>query len=284
MLKKGLVTLLLALAFGLGALDLDLGNSRFSLGNHELRGWKLVESVSKACAFPISTGGFPCPSGPTGPPQVQAVVAATRCASAATCSLSVTVGAGSNRALVVLASATNTVGVGAPALSGSQTYGSAVLVKQDEVLGAASSGPCATDPRIDTFTLTAPTVGTANVTVNYASSAVSIFLGAIVLTGVNQVTPIRSFSGPTRNSGNISTAVASANNDLVIDLVTNGTSISSPGAGQTQAWNNEVDASTCANNFASSYEASTGNSVTMSWTANAGDGSFQRGFSVEPSS
>lgn len=82
-------------------------------------------------------------------------------------------------------------------------------------------------------------------------------------TDVDQTTPMDGFTGSgTSNGANPSRSVTSRNGDVVIDALRTQTTSPTVGAGQTQ----QMNVSLTSGFGSSSSEASTGASVTMSWT------------------
>ncbi len=117
--------------------------------------------------------------------------------------------------------------------------------------------------RVEIWSLVAPDTGTHDVVVNFTDLGhKGASVGVMTFTGVNQTTPTQAFSGDSGLSTSASTTVASATDDLVFGVVAveKGTAVT-PGAGQTEYWDIDVNAT----NGAGTTEAGAA-SVTTSWT------------------
>jgi hypothetical protein len=114
------------------------------------------------------------------------------------------------------------------------------------------------------YYLTAPTVGTATITILFNGSGVYGFGGSVAYWGVDQVTP---FDAPSVNFGTGTSATLTRNGaapDVVVDVVAvDQAPTLTVGANQTQLWN--VKSSTQMTG-ASSREASGGPIMTMTWS------------------
>ena len=117
--------------------------------------------------------------------------------------------------------------------------------------------------RVEIWSLVAPDTGTHDVVVNFTDLGhKGASVGVMTFTGVDQTTALGAFSGNSGLSASASTTVASATDDLVFGVVAveKGTAVT-PGAGQTEYWDIDVNA----NNGAGTIEAGAA-SVTTSWT------------------
>lgn len=142
---------------------------------------------------------------------------------------SVVVAAGSNLCLAVCVQMEAT----ASAVSGI-TFNSVALTKLDSQVGASFS-------RSEIWYLINPTVTTANVVVTHTSSDHSV-VGALVASGVDQVTGLRTAAKSTGSSTSVTNTVVGVGvDDLVFDsLCIDGTGhLTAPGAGQTEQWDLE---------------------------------------------
>lgn len=152
--------------------------------------------------------------------------------SGASVSFSHTVGAGSNRILIVGMSIDQNTTVNA--ISG-VSYGGTALTRIGDTAGTTNT------VRISLWRLINPASGSANVVVSSNVTNKDIVVGAISYFGVNQTTPLGSFASAIAGSGSPTVNVSSATNDLVIDVVAVGGALLgnsiSVGAGQTQRYN-----------------------------------------------
>ncbi|WP_040549672.1 carboxypeptidase regulatory-like domain-containing protein [Pedosphaera parvula] len=161
-----------------------------------------------------------------------------------------TTGAGTNGLLLVGVSTDNSTTVS------SVTYGGINLTN---VGGATAPGN--PKPRAEIWSLPNPPVGSNNVVVTLSGSA-NIVAGAATFTGVSQTAPLGNFTGTSSSSGSPSVSVSSASGELVFDTVSAGASVT-PGAGQTQRWN-QTQAAISGGSSTQPGAAST----TMAWTVN----------------
>lgn len=113
-----------------------------------------------------------------------------------------TVAAGTNRALFVEI-AIDSLGANVTSV----TYGTQSLVQVGRSTG---------NHAVEIWTLVAPTVGTANITVSFAGSTAAA-AGATTYNGVNQTTSYSGYAGATGTGTTSSVTVTSATGDLVID-------------------------------------------------------------------
>lgn len=158
---------------------------------------------------------------------------------------------GNNRLLVV------EVGLGTLKTVTSITYGAQSLTK----LGSAQYPSGA---RAEIWYLVAPVVGTANVTVNLSGTE-AVEAAALNFINVNQLAPfgvMSSTSGLGAATGSVS--VASADGDMVIDVLAKEGGTLTPDASQTSAWAASADGNW---KGGGSYEAAgIGSATNMSWT------------------
>src|SRR3989454_4121481 len=125
-----------------------------------------------------------------------------------------TVGSGSNRVLLVDTSNRD----GNKTITG-VTYGGTALTRRGFQNGAGNGN------RVEIWSLTAPSPGTANVVVTL-SGAVDVVGGAISFTGVNQTTPFGTFVSAQGTSASPSVTASSAAGQVVLDtLATDGDAV-----------------------------------------------------------
>lgn len=119
------------------------------------------------------------------------------------------------------------------------------------------------------FGLVNPPTGASTVAVSVAGSGgleYSLVGGSTSLTGVDQTTPFGTAVTAFGSSGIPSVTVTSASGGMVVDVVGNGSAVSS--SGQTDRWLNNFDTGSAAGNAASSTAAGA-SSVTMSYTVSS---------------
>ncbi|MDQ2977360.1 MAG: right-handed parallel beta-helix repeat-containing protein, partial [Acidobacteriota bacterium] len=205
----------------------------FVSGAHEVRAQIAVDSVS----------------GVTGPSSNQT-----------TQTWSHTVGAGSNRILIVGVSFKN----GAANVN-SITYGGTALVS------IGSRTDAGTNTKIEIWKLVAPASGTANIVVTL-SAAKRIVAGSVSFTGVDQTTPNGAFASNVGSNNTPTVNVASAVGELVIDtLATQGdASPATVSVGQTQRWNRTTGANDGNEVLGGGSTKPGAATVTMSWTLGQG--------------
>jgi hypothetical protein len=118
----------------------------------------------------------------------------------------------------------------------------------------------------DLFYLVAPTAGTHTVQVSYSGCTSDVEAGSISLTGVNQSTPLAHVTTNFGAGTSAGVTVASAAGDMVVDVVGNGSAISS--SNQTLRWLKNQNGSTAHGNGAQSTAAGA-LSVAMGYSVNA---------------
>lgn len=171
-----------------------------------------------------------------------------------------TVGAGSNRALVVQ-------------ISFSHTLVSAVSVTWDQgganqacALIVTVNGADLLSGRVDLWGLIAPTSGNKILRVSWTTAS-DVVVDAVSWTGVDQTGGATSFpnsSSATGNLTNASLAIVNAAGNAAMDCVASAGAISAPGASQTQVF---LDNSPAVTGAAGSY--STSANPTFTWTIGA---------------
>jgi hypothetical protein len=164
------------------------------------------------------------------------------------------VGSGSNRVLVV-----GVVGACVPSV----TYGGVALTHAGQVYNNNHS-PDTTD----LFVLVAPATGTNTVQVSYSGCTSDVEAGSISFTGVNQSTPLAHVTTNFGSGTNPGVTVTSASGDMVVDVVGNGSAITS--SSQSLRWVKNQNGNTAHGNGAQSTAAgaasvSMGYSVTADW-------------------
>ena len=143
------------------------------------------------------------------------------------------------------------------------TYGAspAVALTRQGFLGNGNNN------RVEIWSLLAPASGTANVVVTLSGSTAAV-AGSISFNGVDQTTPLGAFASASGNSTIPSVFVSTPNAATVVDtLAANGDAVSAAAAaGQASQWNVTTGAATTNVIGAGSTKATTGASLTMSWT------------------
>jgi uncharacterized repeat protein (TIGR01451 family) len=236
----------LALAIFLSALA-----PRIAIGQEAApRGAALPNAARPRPVLPVSRlAPVPLPAITTDPTS-----SAFTSSAALSLSWSHTIGAGSNRLLLV------GVSINAGTTVSSVTWGAQALA-----LVGAQNGQ-ATQSRSEIWSLVAPASGTGTITVNMSAAAV-FGAGGASFSGVDQTTPLGTFVSAGNNSTTPTVTVTSAAGELVFDtLAARGDSLTATvGAGQTQLWNYTTGSSPNDVIGASSTEPGAA-SVTMSWT------------------
>lgn len=124
-----------------------------------------------------------------------------------------------------------------------------------------------TDGRAELWRLVAPATGANTVAISFTGGPLTstdvIVGGSVSLTGVDQTTPDSGFTSAAGSGTAPSVNVSSATGDRVIDVVCNGSAISS--SGQTNKWLDNVNLGSAGGNAAMSTAAG-GTTVTMSYT------------------
>ena len=146
-----------------------------------------------------------------------------------------------------------------------------------------------TNTEVEVWYLLMPDVGTYDVTVTWTGATPNEHAaGAFVYYGVHQTSPFGVLASTTGNSAAPSIAVASGENEVVIDAVSQqgsnaGAVALTVGANQTQLWQDAYVTTPKANSTtgASSYEAGAA-SVTMSWSSSASSNWAIGGVSLKP--
>ena len=230
---------------------------------------KLLFLVFFILCFPALLSATPAHVATTDP-----TACATCGASGNTYSRSVTVSSGTNLVLVAnirLGHHCSFSGVATPTIS-SVTYAGSALTPQNDVTNADAG--CDGYGRVAQYTLVNPPVGTANFVVTTSANAVSLHAFVSVYSGVNQSTPVRSVGSQFQRSTatTISASLSGAfTSDLLVDVVCDGTGITSVDGGQTQRGLRNIDANdTCNNSATSTQPAST--DPTLGWTVSRSGG------------
>ncbi len=166
-----------------------------------------------------------------------------------------------------------TQGNGAPLIS-SVTYNGVTLT-----LGTTSVKFF--DNRIDMWYMATSSVGTKNVVITAAAAEAMIMSVATAFSGVNASTPIRGFASNGSASGDIASVnIASATNDLVVDMVCDGSNVDS--SSQTTYAILLGNGGHGCYNIGASTQAGASN-VTMTWSVpGGGDTWAQVAASLEP--
>ena len=160
-----------------------------------------------------------------------------------------TVGSGANPVLVV-----GVVGGCTPSV----TYAGVSMTHAGQVFNDNQS-PGTTD----LFVLAAPATGTNMVRVSYTGCTSDVEAGSISFTGVNQSTPLAHVATNYGSGSNASVTVSSTSGDMVVDVVGNGSAITS--SSQTLLWRKNQNGNTANGNGAQSMAAGA-SSVTMGYS------------------
>ena len=140
------------------------------------------------------------------------------------------------------------------------------------------------DTRVGMWYMATSSVGTKNVVITAAGAEAMIMSVATAFSGVNASTPIRGFaSNDSPGSGTASVSISSATNDLVVDMVCDGTSVDS--SSQTAYAGMTGNSGHSCYNVGASTQAGAA-SVTMTWAVGSGSGDTwsQVAASLEPTS
>jgi hypothetical protein len=146
----------------------------------------------------------------------------------------------------------------------SVTYNSLPLT----LVGSAAE---ADDSRVEIWSMVAPPIGTYDVVITFSAQlSRHAIAGVMTFTGVNQSTPLGTFTSASGTSvGPATVDVSSATNELVFDTVACELCGSfTVGAGQTQQWNRVADVGGIEGAASTEPGAAT---VTMSWTLGGGN-------------
>ncbi len=192
-----------------------------------------------------------------------------------------TVPPGNNRFMIVSVVMSASLTTDTMPMVGSVTFGAAELT----FLGAQTGQN--EDPqasRSEQWTLVAPIVSTANVTVTLSSSAATIRASAVAFTGVNQSEPIRPGSLITRGGGGMSgqIVVDSAIGDLVECVTGHGGGVVSAGTGDTLVFIDPNGSSSFSLDNDAMEVAPGGAMVAMGWNYRDDDNIQMVAASIEP--
>ncbi len=171
-----------------------------------------------------------------------------------------TTGSGSNRLMLVGVSQKNKNIT-------SLTYGGIALTLVGENVSS-------TNARMHIYKLINPPSGTANVVVNLdAAPDRGIVIGVTTFTGVDQVTPLGTFSSAVGNSVAATTTVNAANGEMVFDVATYRVTTMGANAGQTERYNinsgNEITGGASTTAGASSVSMSWNGAASQNWAIGA---------------
>lgn len=174
-----------------------------------------------------------------------------------------TVPAGDNRFLIV------TVGIGSSACAApiqtvlSASYADMPLARIAAISGTHMGPDCA---RSEQWRLAAPPVGTGDVVVQLSATGLTVHVGALAFTGVDQASPVRASSTGSGAGADASVTVTSAVGDLVVASVGQGGMIVSPGSRQNTAFVDNATGSNTLDNAAASTALGAAPTVTMDWS------------------
>ena len=195
-------------------------------------------------------------------PPVLAGVAKLHAANTAKLTVPMTIPAGDNRFLIV------TVGIGSGCVDPIQivlgaSYAAMPLARIDAISGTK----CGPDgARSEQWRMVAPPVGTSDVVVQLSAPGLTVHVGALAFTGVNQASPVRASSTGSGSGADAKLTVTSAVGDLVVASVGQGGMIVSPGAGQNPALIDNASGANTLDNTAASTALGAAPSVTMDWS------------------
>ena len=173
-----------------------------------------------------------------------------------------TVPPGEDRFLIV------TVGIGSACTDPIQivlgvSYAAMPLARLDAISGTG----CGPDgARSEQWRMVAPPVGTNDVIVQLSAPGLTVHVGALAFTGVNQASPVRASSTGSGSGVSASVTVTSAAGDLVVASVGQGGMIVSPGPGQNPALIDNVTSANTLDNTAASTAPGSAPAVTMDWS------------------
>lgn len=137
---------------------------------------------------------------------------------------------------------------------------------------AITGTPCAAAAtRSEQWALAGPAIGTTDVVVTLSGSAATVHVGALAISGVDPVMPVR--ASATGNGSDIaaSVIVESAPGDLVVSTVGQGDGIAATGAGQTRVFLLNVGGSNTLDNSGASTAPGAAPMVAMNWTFGSSD-------------
>lgn len=201
-------------------------------------------------------------------------VSSGRNSSGGTFSVSHTTGSGKDRMMIVITTAQDSNHSNMP-VKGVTANGRALTkLRSDEATG---------NNRTEIWYLTAPDIGTYNVTVNFTGSLGEASLGIITLTGVKQTVP-EANAGATGNSNTPSTSITTiANNAFTISVASSEASFSSVNNGQTVLTGYPLTDQSFENSDGASNTISTPGATTLSYTTSSGQSWAMSAVSLAPS-
>lgn len=203
------------------------------------------------------------PSGAPVVPPVLVASAGSHADNAMTALVSLTVPEGDNRFLLVwVGVGSNCADATVPTIQ-SVAYAGLPLTR----VTTNSGTPCGpTVTRSEQWQLTSPGTGAHDIVVMLSAAAVTVHLGALALTGVNQTTPVRASATGSGKDVAASVVVDSAPDDLVVSTVGQGFAVTGPGTGQTAAYIVNATRDTTLDNSAASTAPGAAPVVAMNWT------------------
>ena len=174
-----------------------------------------------------------------------------------------TVGAGSNKILIVGVSIDQTT---TATVVNTVTYGGTAMTRVGDTTGVVNT------MRISLWQLVNPPSGSANVIVTPSTNNTAFIVGAVSYFGVNQTTPLGTFVQATGGSGSPTVNATSATNDLVVDVVSVGGALLgnslTGGAGQSERYNVNTAVLLGGGMIGASSTKPGAATVTMSWKQN----------------
>jgi len=218
-----------------------------------------------ACGSVNSTPPIDAPDQPIDAAPVPPVLVGTakmHSANVATLTVPMTVPDGSDRFLIV------TVGIGSGCKDPIQivlsaSYAAMPLARLDAISGT-KCGP--NGARSEQWRMVAPPVGTNDVIVKLSDPGLTVHVGALAFSGVNQASPVRASKTDSGSGADASVTVASAVGDLVVASVGQGGMIVSPGSGQNPAFIDNATGANTLDNTAASIALGAAPTVTMDWS------------------
>lgn len=140
------------------------------------------------------------------------------------------------------------------------------------VLGTVTGTACdATLSRSYLWLYADPPSGPHDVVVTLVAPAHSLHAGGVLASGVDPDNPVRTVMSGSGRDGGSSVDVASADGDVVLSFVAQGTGIVDPGGGNTVLYQDNVDDGTTLDNSAASTLDGAAPSVTAAWTFSVED-------------
>lgn len=186
-----------------------------------------------------------------------------RFANTSTAIISMNLPEGADRFLLISVGIGSACGDPSVAAVSSVAYGGIALTRVASVTGT----PCAVNAtRSEQWQLVAPATGAHDVVVTLSAPALTVHVGGLGFTGVDQTTPVRASATGHGADAAASVAVTSAVNDLVVSTVGHGYAVTAPGTGQTPAYIFNATGVNTLDNSAAATAPGAAPVVAMDWT------------------